>query len=299
MNETKKITGILPALLTPFDRNGEIDLKTAVKIVRRALDAGCSGFFVGGSSGEGLLLNSDERRRLAEGVVKEVAGSAAVIVHVGAPSTDEAADLARHAQRIGADAISSIPPIYYRVGLQGMVDHYRLIGEASDLPLHVYYFPGATGVSVEARDFAERLSGIPTLRGLKFTDYNLFLMRQIQEAFGGRLNVLSGPDEVFVAARIMGADGAIGTTYNLIPQVFVAADRAFRAGDLTTAQDLQFRANRAIAAMIRHGGLPAFKAAMGFLGIDCGASRRPLVPLSEAARALLRKELEELGFFDW
>jgi len=295
----KKITGILPALLTPFDRDGRVDLKTAAKIVRRALDAGCSGFFVGGSSGEGLLLSPDERKQLAEGIVKEMAGAAAVIVHVGAPSTDEAADLARHAQRIGADAVSSIPPIYYRVGLQGMADHYRLIGEASDLPLHIYYFPGATGVSVEARDFAERLSGIPTLRGLKFTDYNLFLMRQIQEAFDGRLNVLSGPDEVFVAARMMGADGAIGTTYNLIPQVFVRADQAFRRGDISAAQDLQFRANRAIAAMIRHGGLPAFKAAMGFLGIDCGAPRRPLAPLNASALASLRKELEEIGFFEW
>jgi N-acetylneuraminate lyase len=180
-----------------------------------------------------------------------------------------------------------------------MVDHYRLIGEATDLPLHVYYFPGITGVSVEARDFAERLSGIPTLQGLKFTDYNLFLMRQIQEAFGGRLNVLSGPDEVFVAARMMGADGAIGTTYNLIPQAFVAADRAFRAGNLATAQDLQFRANRVITAMIRHGGLPAFKAAMGLLGIDCGMPRRPLVPLDASALASLRRELEEIGFFDW
>jgi len=295
----EKITGILPALLTPFDREGQVDLKTAGKIVRRALDAGCSGFFVGGSSGEGLLLSADERKRLAEGVVKEVAGAGAVIVHVGAPSTDEAADLARHARRIGADAVGSIPPIYYGVGVQGLMDHYRLIGEASDLPLYVYYFPGATGVSVTAQDFAGRLSGIPTLRGLKFTDYNLFLMRQIQEAFDGRLNVLSGPDEVFVAARMMGADGAIGTTYNLIPQVFVKADRAFRQGDVATAQDLQFRANRAIAALLRHGSLPAFKTAMGFLGIDCGGTRRPLVPLDETARAALRKELEEIGFFDW
>jgi N-acetylneuraminate lyase len=254
---------------------------------------------VGGSSGEGLLLSPEERKGLAEGVVKEVAGAATVMVHVGATSTDEAAELARHAKRIGADAVGSIPPIYYRVGLQGLADHYRLIGEASDLPLYVYYFPGATGVSVEARDFADRLSRIPTLRGMKFTDYNLFLMRQIQEAFGGKLNVLSGPDEVFVAARMMGADGAIGTTYNLIPQVFIKADRAFRDGDIAAAQDWQFKANRVIAILLRYGHLPAFKAAMGFLGIDCGTVRRPLIPLDEAARSVLRRELEETGFFEW
>ena len=294
-----KITGVLPALLTPFDRDGGVDLKAALKIVRRGMDAGCSGFFVCGSTGEGLLMSSDERKRVAEAVVKEVAGAARVIVHVGTASTDQAADLARHAGKVGADAVGSIPPFYYSFGIQEIVGHYRTIGEASDLPLYVYYIPRATGVSLGATDFVEGLSTIPTLRGLKFTDYNFYLMRQIQEAFEGRLNVLSGPDELFVAARMMGADGAIGTTYNLMPHVFVAADRSMQSGDIPAAQDLQFKANRVIALLLRYGVIPAMKAAMGFVGIDCGVPRRPFIPLDEKSRASLRRGLEEIGFFGW
>ena len=295
----EKFTGVMPALITPFDGEGRVDLKAAGKIVKRAMDAGCSGFFVSGGTGEGLLLSAEERKRMAEFVVKEVAGAVRVIVHVGALSTEASVDLARHAAGIGADAVGSIPPIYYGVGLTGIVEHYRAIGEASDLPLYVYYIPATTGVRLGPQEFAENFSGIPNLRGMKFTDYNLFWMRQVQEAFEGRLNVLSGPDEVFVAARMMGADGAIGTTYNLIPQVFVAADRAFREGDIAGAQKLQFQANRLIALLLGYGGLPAFKAAMGFIGIDCGGPRRPLLPLDKKAEASLKRELEEIGFFNW
>ena len=103
------IRGILPALMTPF-KDGGVDEKMLKKLVRFQLDQGCHGFFVNGSTGDGFLMTREERRRVVEVVVSEVAGQAKVIAHVGAVSSDEAAAMAVDARKAGADAVASVPP---------------------------------------------------------------------------------------------------------------------------------------------------------------------------------------------
>lgn len=297
-----KLTGILPALLTPFDAKGNVNLKMTRELVEFQMTQGITGFYVCGGTGEGILLTEEERRQMAETVVDQVKGRMPVIVHIGAITTAEAARLAAHAKAAGADGISSVPPFYFNVGFQGIKGHYAAIAAASDLPMYIYNVPGATGVNVTPAMFKEMCEEIPSIAGMKFTSYNFFEMRQIidLEIRGKKLNIVSGPDEMMVAAQAMGAHGAIGTFYNMMPKLFVDAYDAFHVGEVNKATDLQALANRVIGAYFATaGGISAIKAMMKMIGFDCGAGRRPNPPLSGEKTEQLKAALDDLGFFEF
>jgi N-acetylneuraminate lyase len=294
-----KLTGIMPALLTPFDKEGEVNLTVLRDLIEFHLASGVSGFYILGSTGEGLLLSEAERRLVAETVVAQVKGRVPVVVHVGALTTRLACDLAAHAERAGADATSSIPPIYYHVGVEGVKQHYQAIAAASSLPFYIYNIPGTTGVDVTVDMVQDLMTGLPTLRGIKYTSYDFRRMRQIIELDGGSLNVMSGPDEMMVAAQAMGADGAIGTTLNILPRLFAQIYETFHAGDMATAQELQAKVNWVINLFLQLPTLSAVKEIMRLIGFDCGSARRPNLPLTTEQQGWLREGLEEIGFFQF
>ncbi|NLC55796.1 MAG: N-acetylneuraminate lyase [Armatimonadetes bacterium] len=280
-----KLGGIYPALLTPFDTDGRLNEAAVPPLIEHLLEAGVDGFYVGGSTGEGLLMHLEERRRLTEAVVDAARGAARVIVHVGAPATADAVALAEHAARAGADAVSTLPPLFFRVGEDAVVEHYRRVA-AAGLPLLAYHIPALTGQRVTP-ELMRRLAEVPGFAGLKFTDNDFYTMRHLIDDTAGRWTIFNGSDEILLCGLVMGADGGIGSTYNLMPQAFVSLFRAFRAGDLATAQEMQFRITRAVRAIIALPGIGALKAAMAARGLDLGTPRLPLpaVPL-ETGRQL-------------
>ena len=290
------IRGILPALITPMDDDGvEVNYDSLGKLVEQQIRRGVSGFFVCGGTGEGLLLAPEERTKVVAAVVEAAAGRASVIAHIGAMDTATAAKLAGEAVALGVDAVSAVPPIYFRVDDDALVEHYRLIGEAArGVPLYPYQIPSATGVDLNAR-LMERLLSIPNLAGIKYSSYNLYDMRNIIELAPGRLSVLSGFDEVCLAALSMGAHGAIGSTYNVMPAAFAALYRAMEAGDLAGARELQFRANRVIKALLTAPLIAGLKAVLSAQGIPCGAPRRPQRPLTPAERDSLLAAVADAG----
>jgi N-acetylneuraminate lyase len=294
-----KITGILPALLTPFDQEGNVNLTVMRDLIEWHITQGVSGFYILGSTGEGLLLSEAERRTAAEAVVQQVKGRVPVVVHVGAITTRTACDLAAHAEEIGADAVSAIPPFYFNVGAEGVKQHYLRIGAASGLPFYIYSIPATTGVTIGVDTVRDLIRTMPTLRGMKYTAYDFFTMRKLIELEGGRLNMISGPDEMMIAAQAMGADGAIGTTENIIPRIFVQAYRAFRAGDVATAQALQAKINHVVDIFLSFPSHSAVKEIMRLLGFDLGSARPPLLSLTDAQRGRIREMLEEVGFFQF
>lgn len=290
-------TGVWPALITPLTEEDRVDEATARRLVEHLLAAGVSGFYVCGGTGEGILLSTAERERMAETVIEQVNGRAPVIVHVGAITTAEAMALAAHAEAAGADAVAAIPPFYYDVGFQGIVEHYRSIAGASALPLYIYYIPSATGVALTAQQMWE-LCQIPNVRGFKYTSYDMVLLERVLALGKGTLNVFSGPDELFAPMLTVGVDGAIGTTYNLLPRHFLKLYETFRRGDMEGARQLQSQANRVIDTFLKHGGLPAAKEMMRMIGLDCGHCRRPLRRLNESQVAALRADLDAVGFWE-
>jgi N-acetylneuraminate lyase len=294
-----QLTGMLSALLTPFDAEGNVNFTVLTDLVEWQLARGLTGFYILGSSGEGLLMSEAERRSVAEAVVRQVKGRVPVVVHVGSLTTRAACALASHAAEIGADATSSIPPFYYNVGPEGVKQYYIQVAAASGLPFYIYNIPGTTGVNVAVDVVRELIAAVPNLRGIKYTAHDLYGMRKYIELDDGRFNVLSGADEIMVAAQAMGADGAIGTTENFLPRVFVDAYQAFHAGDVKTAEALQARINWTVNAFLSFSPLAAVKEIMRLLGFDLGSPRPPLLALTDDQRCRLREMLEEIGFFKW
>jgi N-acetylneuraminate lyase len=288
--------GIYPALTTPLDEQDQLNETALRAILDFQLDAGVHGFWILGGMGEGLLLSTAERERAAEIAVEHVAGRGQVIVHIGAMTTREAAHLAAHAERIGADAIACLPPLYYRPDRQGIIDHYRLVAEASALPLFAYNIPGSTNVTITAELLQELAEQIPTVRGIKHSSFDLYSYQQMRERTAWcDFTLFSGSDEVLLAALSMGGDGAVGSTFNLMPSWFVQLYDAFRQGDLARAQEWQQRINGVIRLLLEVGVLSATKEGMRLLGFDCGVARRPIRPLSAGERETLRAGLAKAG----
>jgi N-acetylneuraminate lyase len=289
-------SGIIPALLTPFTQDDQVDTNALCQLVEFLIASGADGLYVCGSTGEGLLMTEAERRLVVETAVRQVARRVPVIVHVGALATAMSARLARHARAIGADAVASIPPFYYSVGTEGIEAHYRAIARAG-LPLYLYNIPNATQVNMGA-PIVSRLFREGVVRGLKFTSYDQLAFREIVEACGPEFNTFAGPDEMLLPFLLMGAHGGIGTTYNFAPWLYRQLFVAWKQGDLERARQLQFQADRIVLAVVPFGVIAATKAAMRFVGIDCGGVRAPLTSLTQAQQEQLRDALRGVGYDD-
>lgn len=275
--------GCWPALLTPLDDAGEIRHAALEKLVDLFIRQGLGGLYIVGSTGQWPLLRNDQRQAIAERVVKVAAGRIPVMVHVGAIATDDAVALARHAEKIGADAVSCVAPVYYPAGADLTFEHYRRIGAASALPLYVYHLSLVNQVSLDAKEYVDRLLALPHIAGMKITDGDLYRFGLIHSHAGERLQLFSGADEVLCQAALSGAVGAIGTFYNVWGPECQAARRKFTAGDFEFGRRFMLRFQQAISEVLRSGSIWTFlRAAMQHrYDIDIGRPRSPLGALDK------------------
>ncbi|MFJ2367706.1 dihydrodipicolinate synthase family protein [Microbacterium sp. NPDC087665] len=279
---------LMAAIATPYDADDAVDTAAISTLVDDYVSRGVEGIYCCGSSGEGLLLTADERTAVVEAAVDAAAGRIPVVAHVGALSTREAIDLAQRAHRAGASAISMIPPIYYSYGNAAVIDHYRAVLDAVDLPLIVYNIPQFTGTEFTVDSGAELL-GDPRVIGVKQTAHNMYALERMKAAFPDKAYI-NGFDEVFVPAIAAGARGTIGTTVGLQVELFRAARALLDAGDLAGAQRVQGRINHVIAELVAVDVFPAAKYLSGRSAEGAGSlgdCRKPFRSLSADDRARL------------
>lgn len=286
-----ELKGILPALLTPVGADGEIAARPLEKLLERLYRADIDGMYVCGQTGEGLLQTVAMRKRVAEVVAASTPSGKCNVIHVGAHRPEDAVELARHARAIGAHAVSSLPPIggYSFEEVRG---YYERIAVAAGLPVLVYYFPEVSG-AIRTMDQILELCAIPGVVGLKFTDFDLYRLSRL--TLSGK-TVFNGRDEVLAAGLLMGAQGGIGTFYNLLPEEFVAVHRLSGQGDWAAARAVQDRINRLIELTLRFPVFPAVKKMMSWSDIDCGPCLAPRRQLTAAEENALREALREAGF---
>ncbi|MDF2958920.1 MAG: N-acetylneuraminate lyase [Paenibacillus sp.] len=283
--DTSKFRGVFTALLTPMQENGELDLQSLERLVEHQIGKGIKGFYVGGSTGEGFILTSEERMNVLETVVRAAKGRVTIIAHVGCISTLESIRLARHAEGLGVDAVSAVVPFYYKVGLKEIREHYEAIMSAAQLPMIVYHFPGATGVNLSL-DFYEEMARHPQCLGVKFTSLNLFEMQQIRSRCGEGFLIWNGHDEVYAGGALMGADGAIGSTFNMMPGLFTELYRQHVLNKWDHVQALQEKANAVISNMLNYDVIPYEKYVLYLQGvIQNPAVRQPLKRFSPEEKA--------------
>jgi N-acetylneuraminate lyase len=276
-----RITGILPALLTPMDAEGKINFDELGRLITWLYDQGVHGLYVGGTSGEGLLLTTAERKAVIDKVVEKSRGRGKVMVHVGSVSTAESVELAQYSERAGADAIASVPPFAYGKSLAGIHSHYYAISKSCKLPFYLYNIPSLTSVSLKAEDVA-RLTDLPTVKGLKFSDDALFEEFRII-SLKPKLDVFHGCDETLLYALMAGAVGGVGLIYNLMPKKFVELFTLAKEGKLVEANKLQLSLSAFIDQFLSHAeGNPVglTKAVMEGHGFHCGPARSPNPPIS-------------------
>lgn len=298
---TPPLHGLITATFTPMKEDGSLALDRIPAYADFLARNGIAGAFVNGTTGEGASLTTAERKQIAETWVAAAPPDLRVIVHVGHNSLEEARDLAAHAQQIGAFAFAALAPSFFKPGsVEALVATCAHIASAAPgLPFYYYHIPSMTGVTIPCLDFLKAAKDrIPNLRGIKFTFENLMDYLACLRFEDGRLDMVFGRDEALIPVLALGAQGAIGSTYNFLGPQFQKAIATFRSGDLTSATAQQSDINDVIAVMIDHGGLAAGKAMMALLGQPMGPVRLPLRTVSGSALERLRTELSEAGFPD-
>lgn len=297
-----RLTGLIAAPFTAFHADGSLKLALVEKQMASLLLSGVTGAFVCGTTGEGASLTTAERMLVADRWKDVASEKLPVIVHVGHTSIGDCRALAAHAQKIRVSGIGCVAPFYFKPSkVEDVVDFCAEVAAAApDLPFYYYHIPSMTGVGIAAADFLRAATTrIPNLAGVKFTFENLIDYAECVRLEEGRYDILFGRDEMLLDALSLGARGAIGTTYNFAAPIYRRIIAAFEKGDLASAQIEQARANAMIFIFLRFGGLPAAKAMMRIIGVDCGPVRLPLRPLANEAQAQLRAELERIGFFEF
>lgn len=269
---------VWPALLTPLTESGEPNLPVIDRLVDLFVEQQLGGLFVLGSTGQGVLLNLDERRAVAERVVRAAQGRLHVMVHVGAVATQDSIELAKHAEKIGATSVSSVPPIYYPARADVVFEHYRRIGSSTGLPFFPYHASFLAQSLPAARIYAERLLEIPNIAGMKFTDHDLYTMGLLHSYTAGKIKILSGADELVCHAVLSGAVGAIGTFYNQWGESCQKARQAMEAGNVEGAKRFMLAFQKAVDEILSSGAMWSFHRAsmQRKFDLDIGPPRAPL-----------------------
>ena len=247
----KSLKGIFSALLTPFDEAGKVDETSLRRLVSVSIERGIDGFYVCGSTGEAFLLTHEERKRILEIVVDETAGRVAVICHVGAISTDFTIELGRHAPKRVLMRYPPFLPSISKFSADEVIGFYRDVADAVALPVIPYNFPALSGVNLTG-DLIRQLRKHPRITGVKFTSSDLYQLERMKKD-DPELIVYNGFDEMFLAGMAMGADGAIGSTFNFMPGKFLGIRKCLLAGDVQGAREFQDQANEVIQVVIGTG----------------------------------------------
>lgn len=274
------IKGLIAAPFTPMKDDFSINYELIEKLTDYYATQPLEGVFINGTTGESMSLTVQERIELANQWVKHAAGRFKVIVHVGHTCIEDCKKMSSHAQGIGAYATGAMGPCFFRpASVDALVDFCSEIANAAPkLPFYYYHMPAMTGNDFLMRDFLEAADGkIENLAGIKFTHENLMDYRRCVDFKDGKYNILWGRDEILLSGLVMGAQGAVGSTYNYMASVYVQIMEDYKKGNLAKALSLQNEVIEIITMIIEaSGGVACGKALMNMHGFDLGPCRSPL-----------------------
>jgi 4-hydroxy-2-oxoglutarate aldolase len=292
-----KLEGVFPPIPTPFDADGNIlrdKLKSNIALWNKT---GLHGYVVLGSNGEAVMLNESERAALWEAARAAIPRDKLFLVGAGMESTRASIALAKRAAELGADAAMFVTPSYYKTQMnpQTLINHYRVIADASPIPVILYNMPAASGIDLDAATVIA-LAQHPNIVGIKDSSGNVAKFADIVRAVHPDFSVIAGSGGYFYPALCVGAKGTVAALANVAPRECVALYDAFRAGRHDEARALQLRLVPLNQAITTRWNVPGLKAALDALdGYYGGPPRLPLRPLGEEDRAALRKIMQETG----
>ena len=304
MKDITKYRGIIPAFYACYAPDGSISTEGVKALTRHLIAKGVKGVYVGGSSGECIYQHPDERKAVLEAVMSEAKGKITVIAHVACNNTADSVELAAHAEKCGVDAIAAIPPIYFHLPNYAIAAYWNAMSAAApNTEFVIYNIPQLASTALTMPLLQEMLKN-PNVIAVKNSsmptqDIQMFKDAGIAARGEDGFAVFNGPDEQFVSGRVMGADGGIGGTYAVMPELFIRMNELIEKGDIPAARAIQYQADRIIYKMCEaHGNLYAVQKEIlrRMYGLELGGVRAPLpnlIPEDETVVAEAQKMIEE------
>jgi len=291
MNDLK-ITGVIPPVITPFDENGEPDLDAYGRLLDFLLEH-VHGIYPLGTYGSGPLMPKEMRIELAEFVIKKVGGRVPVIMHIGSADTNTAVELARAAEKAGADAVASIVPFYYGYDEHCLTEHFTRILESVDIPFYVYNNPGMGNNTITPKilaTLAER-----GLKGIKDSSFDILTFYAFMRAVKHKdFDFIIGTEALLVPAVVAGANGCVSGVANTFPELMVQLWNVAVAGEMDKAMELQQKVNGIREIMHLSNSIISMHAMLQVRGIDGGIPRRPLLQADDGLVAKIKEGLKAL-----
>ena len=281
-----KYAGIFPAFYACYDKNGEISAQAVQELTEYLIGKGVTGLYVGGSSGECIYQSVEERKLVLENVMKAAKGRIVIIAHVACNNTKDSMELAAHAESLGADAIASIPPIYFHLPDRAIAKYWNDISSAAPkTDFIIYNIPQLAGVSLNTSLLRTMLKN-PCVKGVKNSSMPV---QDIQMWKDEGCVVFNGPDEQLLSGLVAGAIGGIGGTYAVMPELYLAIYRLVREGEITKARVIQDECCHIIYKLCsgKSNMYATIKETLRDMGApDIGGVREPLYNLVEEDKAI-------------
>ncbi len=299
----EKIIGFMNAPFTPMCANGDVNFEPIERYANMLYNNGIKGVFINGSSGEGYMLTVQERIALAEEWVRCAPKDLKVIIHVGSCCLRDSVELAKHAVKIGAFAISTMAPPFPKIGrIEELVKYCEEIAAAApSMPFYYYHIPAFNGVYLSMLELLKAVDGrVPNFAGIKYTYESLYEYNQCRLYKDGKFDMLHGQDETVLNSLAQGgAQGGIGGTTNYNGRELIGIVEAWNRGDLETAREKQNFSQEVINVICRYrGNIVGGKRIMKLIGLDLGPNRVPFQNMTEEEEVNMKRELEAIGFFE-
>ena len=288
MSKLEKYRGIIPAFYACYDEEGNVSPERVRVLTQYFIDKGVKGVYVNGSSGECIYQGVEERKTIIENVMAVAKGKLTVINHVACNNTRDSAELAKHSESVGVDAIASIPPIYFRLPEYSIAAYWNTISEAApNTDFVIYNIPQLAGTALTMSLFDEMMKNprVVAVKNSSMPTQDIQMFKAAGKAAKGEFIVFNGPDEQFVAGRAIGADGGIGGTYGVMPELFLKLNELLVSSEREKATELQYAINEIIYKMCScRGNMYGVIKEMLRINenLDLGGVREPLPQLEEA-----------------
>lgn len=289
-----KLKGIITAMVTPFDKNQEINSQATKQLINKLINAGVDGIFILGTNGEFHLLTYDEKIAFAKLVINEVNKRVPVYVGTGGNSTREVIELSKKMEALGADALSVITPYFLVPTQKEVINHYKAVAKSVQIPIILYNIPKNTGINLESGTVSE-LAKVKNIAGIKDSSGKIENIQSYIEATKDKdFCVLSGSDSLILKALQIGATGAIAATSNLLTDIDVSIYQNFLNGNIKAAEKAQKDID-VLRTVLRLGTVPSIlKKSVELSGIPVGPAR---LPVTEPNAETLKKIKEMLNYY--
>lgn len=292
----KKLFGVISAMTTPFDKNGEVQLDLVREHTKFLISKGVHGLYPLGTTGEMFRVSLPERKLIAEEVVKAANGRVNVFIHVGAMLEEDSIELANHAQDIGADGIGVVTPAFFNANDKEIEEYFvKVANSVSDnFPVYLYGIPqcASNDLSVEVTESVQKRC--KNVVGVKYSYPDLQLMNNFLSVNNHKFSVVPGTDQLFLPTLAMGCDGVISGVSSAFPEPFVEIYNAFQLNDIKKARKYQRIANVICKELLAGANMSYFKEALKYRGIDGGYVKAPQLNIEGEELQNLHQKLEEI-----